>query len=67
MDIILSRQEFQNDIRLEMNKLIISISSIEEYTLKAFKGACTIPFNEILTAMIDFTKQNAHKDVVLTI
>ena len=67
MDIILTRQEFKNDIRLEMNKLIINISSIEELTLKAFKGACTIPFNEILTAMIVFTKLNADKDVVLTI
>ena len=67
MGIIRRRKEFKDEVRTEMNELIEYISDIEGKTLKEFKGACTIPFNEILTAMIEFTKQNARKDVGLTI
>jgi hypothetical protein len=38
-----------------MDELIEKISQIEDISKRAFKGACTIPFEEIVRSMIDFT------------
>jgi hypothetical protein len=63
MIILLKREDFKDIIREEMNKLIENISNIEERTRKEFRGACTIPFEELIEAMIAFTQKNSKKDV----